>query len=96
MGRFAGSVGVSRRLLTGFRNRTPNLNRIAASDYLGELRIRHAQADLIYPVCLTRYKGNEIIIDGVHRLAKRVSEDIETLEVKIISRESFANIAIYA
>ena len=57
---------------------------------------RIKDADVSYPVCLTMYEGREIIIDGIHRLAKLVSENIEIIEVKVISEKSIANIAKYA
>ena len=57
---------------------------------------RIKKADTSYPVCLTVYKGREIIIDGIHRLAKSVSENINSIEVKVINEKSIANIAKYA
>lgn len=57
---------------------------------------RIKDADVSYPVCLTTYKGREIIIDGIHRLAKLESDNIETIEVKVINGKSIANIAKYA
>lgn len=57
---------------------------------------RIKDADVSYPVCITTYKGREIIIDGIHRLAKLVSENIEIIEVKVINGKSIANIAKYA
>ena len=54
---------------------------------------RITDADLRYPVCLTLYKGNEIIIDGIHRLAKAVSKSFKTIEVKVINDCSFCKIA---
>lgn len=56
---------------------------------------RIKKADISYPVCLTLYEEREIIIDGIHRLAKLVGKNIETIEVKVVSGESIANIAKY-
>ena len=57
---------------------------------------RLIDADESYPICITNYKGKEIIIDGIHRLAKLKSKCIETIEVKVISENSIKNIAIDA
>ena len=57
---------------------------------------RIKDADISYPVCLTSCKEREIIIDGVHRLAKLVAESIEAIGVKVINEKSIANIAKYA
>ncbi len=57
---------------------------------------RIKEADESYPVCVTEYKGHEIVIDGIHRLAKLVSGNVETMNVKVINGESFENIAKYA
>ncbi len=54
------------------------------------------EADVSYPVCLTLYKGREIIIDGIHRLAKLANDNIETVEVKVINGKSIESIATYA
>ena len=57
---------------------------------------RIKNADLSYPVCLTTFKGKEIIIDGIHRLARLASENNNLIEVKYINEESIQNIAKYA
>jgi len=57
---------------------------------------RIKEADVNYPICLTIYKGREIIVDGIHRLAKLVDEKIKTIEVKVINGKSIVNIAICA
>ncbi|MCP4267861.1 MAG: hypothetical protein GY777_20210 [Candidatus Brocadiaceae bacterium] len=57
---------------------------------------RIKNADVSYPVCLTTYKGIEIIIDGIHRLAKLASDGVQTIEVKVINEKSIESIAKYA
>lgn len=57
---------------------------------------RVIEADESYPIGLAEYKGREIIIDGIHRLAKLFSTGIETADVKVISEGSIKNIAKYA
>jgi len=56
---------------------------------------RIKDADARYPVCITTYKEREIIIDGVHRLAKLNSGKHEIIEVKVINVKSIVDIAIY-
>jgi hypothetical protein len=56
---------------------------------------RIQDADLNYPICLTGYQGREIIIDGIHRLAKAFSQNADTITVKVISEKAITLIAKY-
>lgn len=56
---------------------------------------RIEDADTSFPVSLTSYKETEIIIDGIHRLAKLARNNIETVHVKVISEKSIEKIAKY-
>ena len=57
---------------------------------------RLIDSDLSYPLCLTKYKGREIIIDGIHRLAKLKLHNMESVKVKVIDEKQIQNIAISA
>ena len=56
---------------------------------------RITQADLSYPICITTYLDREIIIDGIHRLAKTVEQKIKTVNIKIIDECLIQQIAQY-
>lgn len=57
------------------------------------MRIKNANTD--YPVCLVKYKGREIIMDGIHRLARLVSEDCASIRVKVINEKAVVSVAKY-
>ena len=59
-------------------------------------RKRIFDADDSYPLCVTNYKGKEIIIDGIHRLAKFKVKSVKNFEVKVISEITIQSIAISA
>lgn len=54
------------------------------------------QADENYPIILVEYKNREVIIDGIHRLAKLTRKKVKVIDVKKISGESIETIAKYA
>ena len=57
---------------------------------------RHAQrireADLEHPLQLLDYKGRWVVLDGLHRLVRLVSEDAETARVRCLSQAAIAQI----
>ena len=57
---------------------------------------RIEQADTRNPICMTEYKGRDIIIDGIHRLAKFVCKEVELIDVKFINESTIQEIATYA
>ena len=54
------------------------------------------EADLSYPLCVTNYKGKEIIVDGIHRLAKLKLQSSETIAIKVISESDLRSVAVSA
>ena len=52
-------------------------------------------SDTDYPISLVCFKGREVIIDGIHRLAKLVRINTQAVYVKVFSEESIEQIAIY-
>lgn len=48
------------------------------------------RADLSAPIMVTTYKGQELVIDGLHRLQKAVNENKKTLPYKRVSDEMLA------
>ena len=59
-------------------------------------RRRIYEADIAYPIYMTTYLDREIIIDGIHRLAKAVETKLKTISVKFINENSIQKIAKYA
>ena len=57
---------------------------------------RIEEAEINYPICVTRFKEREIVIDGIHRLAKIVGINITQVDIKLIDERSIQEIAIYA
>lgn len=56
---------------------------------------RMAEADESYPACVAEFRGREIIVDGIHRLAKLVGKGTEVMEVKLMDEASIRSIARY-
>ena len=54
---------------------------------------RIEKADTSYSICMTDYKGCEVILDGIHRLAKFVHMKIEPVNVKLINENNIRKIA---
>jgi hypothetical protein len=53
------------------------------------------RADTSFSICVTKFKGREIIIDGIHRLAKNAEQNIEVIEVRLVNESSIQGIATY-
>lgn len=54
------------------------------------------EADLRYPIYITNYNRRDIIIDGIHRLAKCVMHKNEYIKANFVSEIVLEEIAIYA
>ena len=57
---------------------------------------RIEKADTSYPICMTSYKGREVVIDGIHRLAKFMSMKTEQVNVKLINENNIREIATFS
>jgi len=49
--------------------------------------IRTQKADLSFPIDVLYYKGNWIVLDGVHRLVKAYLQNKKTISVRIFPEE---------
>ena len=57
---------------------------------------RILDTDESYPLCVTSYKGKEIIIDGIHRLAKLKIKKAKSITVEVFGEHAIQSIAISA
>lgn len=54
---------------------------------------RIEQADTTYPICVTKFLGHEIIIDGIHRLAWFAARKVAIVDIKLVSENELQKIA---
>lgn len=59
---------------------------------LDEERVQ--RADLDAPLLVTLYKGHELVVDGIHRLAQAVREGVTTLPYQRVSSKLMAQAVI--
>lgn len=57
------------------------------SDISDEERIQ--KADVSIPILVTKYRGKELVVDGLHRLVKATRSRMKTLPYKRVSKEIF-------
>lgn len=57
-------------------------------------RRRVERADLSAPILVTRYQGKELVVDGLHRLAKAVQMNQATLPYRRVSPEAMRHALI--
>lgn len=56
-------------------------------DYLDPDRVQ--KADVSIPILVTKYRNKELVVDGLHRLAKAVNSRMKDLPYKRVSKEVF-------